>query len=58
MTPDQIKSARLSANLSMSAFAALMGVTRMTVHNWEHGIHPLSERDEFYMLAKLKDLKS
>lgn len=35
--PTQIKTARLAAGLTMAQAAELLGVTRMTIHNWESG---------------------
>jgi len=52
-TPTQIKATRLNAGLSVVAMAALMGVSRQTVHSWENGNHPINPRDWAYMLSKV-----
>ena len=36
-TPDHVKSVRASTGLSQSLFALALGVTPMTVRNWEQG---------------------
>lgn len=35
--PTTLKTARLAAGLTMEQAADLLGVTRMTIHNWEAG---------------------
>ena len=42
--------------LTQIELATVTGVCRMTVWNWEHGVHPLSEREYDYMLLKLRGL--
>lgn len=49
----QIKAARVKAGLSVVAMAALMGVSRQTIHNWESGKHPINQRDYAYLQAVL-----
>lgn len=52
-TPQQIRQTRKNAGLSMAEVADLMGVTRMTVHNWESGKHPMKPRDFEYLKWRL-----
>ena len=43
----------MEAGLNITRFAELMGVTRMSVYNWEHGVHPMKARDYEYFLFVL-----
>lgn len=56
-TTNQIKQTRKDAGLSKIALAELMQVSRMTVHNWENGIHPMKPRDWEYLQIKLNERK-
>ena len=51
--PVNILQTRKRAGLTMQGLADLMGVTRMTVYNWENGRHPMKGRDFEYMQMKL-----
>jgi len=55
-SPTQIKQTRLDAGLSMADLAELIGVTRMTIHSWESGRHPIKPRDFDYMQIKLTQI--
>ena len=57
LTPGNILFARQKAGLTMKALADLMQVSRMTVHNWENGIHPMKARDWEYLQIKLNGVK-
>ena len=41
MTPHELKTARLLAGLTQQQLADRMGVTRLTVSNWENGKHKI-----------------
>ncbi len=55
-TTQQIRQARLNAGLSVAGLAKLIGVTRMSVHNWEAGVHPMKPRDFDYMKIKINGI--
>ena len=43
MTPDQFRTIRLNASLSLDGLAKVLGISdRSTVHRWEKGISPVS----------------
>lgn len=52
MKPNEIREYREARGMSRADFATMMGVTRMTVHNWEVGRHPMSaaHRNVFNLL--------
>ncbi|MCK5616635.1 helix-turn-helix transcriptional regulator [Candidatus Pacearchaeota archaeon] len=53
MNKKEIKKLREKLNMSQEKFAALLGVTRLTVIHWENGIYKPSP----LALEKLKDEK-
>ena len=57
LTPANIIFARQKAGLTMKSLAELMQVSRMTIHNWEVGNHPMKARDWEYLQIKLNERK-
>lgn len=55
-TPQQIRTTRNAANLSQAATARLLGVTRMTIHNYEHGKTEMKPQLYDYFVLKLVNL--
>lgn len=56
--PQEIRRTREQAGLSVQQMADLIGVTRMSVYNWEGGVHPMKPRDYDYLLLKIRDAQS
>ena len=54
--PRHIKRWRERFGLSRAELGRLMGVSRMTVYNWEHGVHPMKPATHEYMMLKLRGL--
>ena len=55
VTKEQVIETRTAAGKTMDEIAAIMGVTRMTVHNWEKGIHPMKPQAFEYLKYKLAE---
>lgn len=55
-TPSKIKAARKKVKLKVVAVAALMGVSRQSIYNWESGKHPMNQRDWAFLQMKLASL--
>lgn len=55
LSPEQISSIRRGAGLSKSAFAEAVGVSRITVHNWETGAKQISPKYIHLLLSKFKE---
>jgi len=55
-TPSQIRTTRLAANLNQSDAARLLGVSRMTLYNYEAGRTEMRPQLYEYMVLKLINL--
>lgn len=54
MTPDQIRAIRQQHNLTAEGLAAVLGVSRKTVHNWEQEL-AVPTGPALLMLQALRD---
>lgn len=51
-----LKALRIAKDLSQKELAEIIGATDISVHNWEHGKHKMSDRNR-YKLAKFFEVR-